>query len=205
LNKKIVLATRNRDKVREITRLLAGIPGLHVMNLDEFPGAPDVVEDGKTLTANAIKKARTVAGFTGCPAVADDTGLEVDYLAGAPGVYSSRYSGENATYAQNVSKLLHEMRSAPAAARRARFRTVVAVCNGSGVECVEGVCEGTISETARGDAGFGYDPVFYVPELDATFAEMTLEQKNRISHRAKAFIKLRDFLLQQQFDLTYRP
>ena len=143
---------------------------------------------------NAIKKAKTIAQFTGLTAVADDTGLEVDYLNGAPGVFSSRYSGVNATYADNVRKLLLEMQGVRREKRTARFRCVVALSDGKNSETVEGVCEGVITEQPRGGNGFGYDPVFYLPEFDCTFTEMELTKKNEISHRAKAFLNLKELL-----------
>ncbi len=190
---KLVLATRNRDKVREIRELLSLI-NIEILTLDEFPDAPDVVEDGATLEENAIKKARAIADFTGLPAVADDTGLEVDYLNGKPGVHSSRYAGAGASYADNVQKLLRELAGVPWQKRRAKFRCVAALCTKAETRTVEGMCDGLITEAPRGERGFGYDPVFYVPELHHTFAEMELEVKNRISHRALAFRKLKELI-----------
>jgi XTP/dITP diphosphohydrolase len=194
---KLVLATGNLDKVREISRLLADLD-VKILTLADFPGAPDVVEDGDTLEANALKKAREIAAYTGLAAVADDTGLEVEALDGAPGVCSSRYSGPNATYADNVRKA---MENVPFEHRVARFRTVVAFCDGEKEETVDGICYGYISETPRGKGGFGYDPVFYVPEFDQTFAEMSVEQKNSISHRGRAFSNFRDLLVASQLYL----
>lgn len=199
MSRRLVLATGNQDKIVEIKNLLEHLE-IEILTLDAFPGAPDVVEDGKTLEENAIKKARAIADFTGLPAVADDTGLEVDYLDGAPGVYSSRYSGEHATYADNVNKLLRELVGVPKEKRSARFRCVAAFCNPNDCRTIEGRCEGVIGEERRGEGGFGYDPVFYVPEYDRTFAEMDLELKNRISHRAKAFLKLRELIEHGEFD-----
>lgn len=190
---RIVLATGNQDKVKEIQELLSGTK-VRLVTLNEFPDAPEVVEDGKTLEENAIKKAKVVSEFTGLPAVADDTGLEVDYLNGEPGVFSSRFSGENATYADNVHKLLAELKGVPWQKRGARFRCVVAFHVSRVTKTVAGVCEGIITEQPKGQDGFGYDPVFYVPEYECTFAEMDLELKNRISHRAKAFLKLKTLL-----------
>lgn len=188
-----MLATRNQDKIAEITQLLHGM-NIELHTLTEFPDAPEVVEDRETLAGNAIKKAREIAEHTGMPAVADDTGLEVDALNGAPGVYSSRYSGENATYADNVRKLIHELEGVSSERRTARFRCVVALVDGNDTQTVDGVCKGVIIETPRGDKGFGYDPVFYVPEYGQTFAEMKPELKNEISHRAKAFAALKQEL-----------
>jgi XTP/dITP diphosphohydrolase len=189
----VILATRNQDKIKEIRQLLSGLD-LKIRTLHEFPGSPEVVEDGSTLEENALKKASEIATYTGLTAIADDTGLEVDLLNGAPGVFSSRFSGENATYGDNVEKLLSELQGVPLEKRSARFRCVVAIVDGDDSRTVEGICEGRIIEEPRGDSGFGYDPVFYVSEQKSTFAEMDLNLKNRISHRAKAFAKLKELL-----------
>lgn len=191
---RLVLATRNRDKVTEIAQLLEEL-NLELHTLIEFPDAPVVIEDGETLKENAIKKAREIAEHTGMPAVADDTGLEVDALNGAPGVYSSRYAGENASYEDNVRKLLQELEAVPSERRSARFRCVVALVAGGDTHTVEGVCNGVIIDAPRGDQGFGYDPVFFVPEHGQTFAEMQPNLKNQISHRARAFEALKQTLL----------
>jgi XTP/dITP diphosphohydrolase len=200
---RIILATQNQDKVREIIKLLQGLT-IEVVTLRDYPDTPDVLEDGETLTENAVKKASVVAQHTRIVAVADDTGLEVDCLNGAPGVYSSRFSGAHASYADNVAKLLDEMRGVPFEKRHARFRTVIAVCNGRDVKCVEGICDGVISESPEGSNGFGYDPVFYVPASQLTFAEMTLAEKNRVSHRGRAFSNLRSLLASGKFNLNYQ-
>jgi len=198
VNKKIVLATGNKDKVKEIVEILKNLD-IELLTLENFPGVPEVVEDGKTLEENARKKARVISGFTKLPAVSDDTGLEVEYLNGAPGVYSSRYSGENATYADNVKKLLDDLKGVPPEKRQARFRCAVVLYSENDTQIVEGVCEGEITDQPRGNGGFGYDPIFFVPECDCTFAEMDLNLKNRISHRAKAFLKLRNLLENDEF------
>src|SRR6187401_2651812 len=190
----LVLATRNRHKATELIQLLGGL-GITIRTLDEFPEAPEVVEDGNTCEANAIKKACAIAEYTGMPAVADDTGLEVDALGGRPGVYAARYAGEGATYEDNWRKLLGEMAGVPRDRRTARFVTVAAVALPSQrVEVATGRLEGLITEEPAGAGGFGYDPVFYVPELRKTLAELSSEEKNRISHRAKAFAQVRDLL-----------
>lgn len=199
MKNKIVLATGNRDKVKEIVEILKNLE-IELLTLKDFPGVPGVVEDGKTLAENALKKARIISGFTKLPAVSDDTGLEVDALNGAPGVYSSRYSGENATYADNVKKLLGDLENVPPEKRQARFRCVVAYYSENSTQIVEGVCEGEITDQPQGNQGFGYDPVFFVPEYDCTFAEMDLNLKNKISHRAKAFLKLRNLLEKSEFN-----
>ena len=185
--RELVLATRNRHKGEELAALL-GDMGITIRTLDEFPDAPEVIEDGDTCEANAIKKARAIAEFTGLPAVADDTGLEVDALGGRPGVYAARYAGEDATYEDNCRKLLLELRGVPHERRTARFLTVAAIAFPSdGVRVAQGALDGVIAEEARGTLGFGYDPVFLIPELGKTLAQLSADQKNTISHRAKAF------------------
>jgi XTP/dITP diphosphohydrolase len=154
-----------------------------------------VVEDGDTCEANAIKKARAIAQFTGLPAVADDTGLEVDALGGRPGIYAARYAGEDATYEDNCQKLLREMAGVPREQRTARFLTVAAIALPSdGIRVAQGTLDGAIAEQASGALGFGYDPVFLIPELGKTLAQLSADQKNTISHRAKAFFKMREIL-----------
>ena len=183
---KLVLATFNRDKARELLDLLA-VEGLELASLADFPGAVSPDEDGATLRENARIKAEAALRHTGLPAIADDTGLEVDALGGAPGVHAARFAGPDATYADNVRLLLERMRDVPPERRGARFRTVCVAVFPDG-RCLEGegIVAGRITEWARGSAGFGYDPVFEVPELGRTFAEMSAEEKNRISHRARA-------------------
>ena len=190
----LVLATGNRDKQQEMKALLKDL-GLTIRTLDEFPAAPVVVEDGETCQANAGKKAREIAQFTGALTLADDTGLEVDALGGRPGVFAARYAGAHATYADNCRKLLDELTGVPAEQRGARFLTVVAIADPvSSIEFVEGVLRGRIAEHCSGGHGFGYDPVFIVPELGETLAALTLDQKNRISHRGQALAKAKDVL-----------
>lgn len=191
---RIVLATRNLDKVQEIQKIFK-YTDIQLVSLDEFPNAGDVVEDGTTLEANALRKAREVHQWTGLPSVADDTGLEVDALNGAPGVYSSRFAGENATYQDNNAKLLQDLSNIPEEERTARFRTVVAFIDSKIEHCVEGVCQGRILTKRVGEQGFGYDPIFFIPEKNKTFAQMTTDEKNEISHRGIAFRKMADWLL----------
>jgi|Deesub1362B_J571_1020462.scaffolds.fasta_scaffold00887_15 XTP/dITP diphosphohydrolase len=191
---RIVLATRNEDKVRELRAILADLP-VEIVSATEFRDLPPVEENGATLEENALLKARAVHRFLGLPALADDTGLEVDALGGRPGVYSSRFAGEQATYEDNVRKLLEELKDVPDG-RTARFRCVAAFVDGETELLAEGVCEGQILHEPRGTGGFGYDPVFYVPEKGKTFAEMTLEEKNRISHRSRAFQRMKELLEQ---------
>ncbi|MFO0706102.1 MAG: XTP/dITP diphosphatase [Nitrospira sp.] len=192
--RELVLATRNRHKGEELAALLGDL-GIRIRTLDEFPSAPEVEEDGLTCEANAIKKATEIARATGLTAVADDTGLEVDALGGRPGVYAARYAGEGATYEDNCRKLIHELSGVPCERRTARFVTVAAiVAPGEPPQVAHGVLDGYITEAPAGARGFGYDPVFYVPELGATLAEISPEQKNRISHRAKAFLQAKAIL-----------
>lgn len=192
--KEIVLATRNRHKGEELASLLGDI-GIRIRTLAEFPDAPEVEEDGETCEENAVKKAVEIARATGMTAVADDTGLEVDALGGRPGPFAARYAGESATYEDNCRKLLQELSNVPRERRAARFLTVAALASPDGdVQTTRGILDGLITEASRGDRGFGYDPVFYVPELGKTLAELTPEEKNRISHRAQAFTKMRKYL-----------
>jgi len=190
-----VLATRNPDKCVELAALLGDL-GIKIRTLADFPDAPEVVEDGDTCRANAVKKAIAIARHTGLPAVADDTGLEVEALGGRPGVHAARYAGERATYEDNWRKLIRELEGVPRQRRRARFITVAAVATPSArVELVEGMLEGVIAEAPAGTQGFGYDPIFFVPQLGKTLAQLAPGEKNRISHRARAFSKVREILL----------
>ncbi len=185
----IILATHNRGKMKEMSSILAHLP-VTLLTLDDFPQIGEIPETGETLKENAFIKAETVHQKTGLPALADDTGLEVDALDGAPGVHSSRYDGETATFEDNCRKMLQEMDGIPSEERTARFHTVIAFVSDSGNEWTEGMVEGRILEKKQGDGGFGYDPLFYYPPLKKTFAELNSEQKNNISHRGKA---LRNF------------
>jgi len=185
---KLVFATLNRDKIREIDALLKNT-SFTLLTLDDFPHIQPIVEDGKTLKQNALKKAKTIFDKTGLLTLADDTGLEVDALNGQPGVFSSRFAGEKATYDENVNKLLALMQNVPDEKRSARFRCVIAMVGSDIEQLVEGVCEGFIIHEKRGDSGFGYDPVFYVPEFKKTFSELDLATKNKISHRGQALKK----------------
>jgi len=185
----IILATHNRGKMKEMSSILAHLP-VTLLTLDDFPQIGEIPETGETLKENAFIKAETVHEKTGLPALADDTGLEVDALDGAPGVHSSRYDGETATFEDNCRKMMQEMDGITAEERTARFHTVIAFVSDSGNEWTEGMIEGRILEIKRGDGGFGYDPLFYYPPLKKTFAELNSEQKNNISHPGKA---LRNF------------
>ena len=163
---------------------------IELVSLDRYPEAPEVVEDGDTFEKNAVKKASLIAEHTGSMTLSDDSGLEVDALGGAPGVYSARYAGENASDADRIRKLLDALHNTPDAHRTAQFRCAVAVAApGRETRVVVGVCEGRITRTPRGDLGFGYDPVFVPAGYDKTFGELGAEVKNQMSHRAKALQK----------------
>jgi XTP/dITP diphosphohydrolase len=183
----LVLATRNRHKVEELSAMLSELP-VRILSFHDFPDMPDVVEDGATLTENAIKKAREVASFTGLPALADDTGLEVDALDGAPGVRSARFAGEPPNWEANNRKLLSDLNGIEGSARAAAFRCVVALAvpGDEEVRTVEGVTHGVILEAARGRGGFGYDPLFLPDGHGLTYAEMRSDEKNAVSHRGKS-------------------
>jgi len=222
----LVLATHNKDKVAEIGRILSGL-NVEISTLDDFPGAPEPVEDGETLEENALKKAREIREFTNRSALADDTGLFVDALDGAPGVKAARFAssgGEgNAGYIENYEKLLEAMKGVDDAVRTATFHTVMAVALSPrdvgwaqdiidsnpdkvfGVRLderrvvdalvTEGFLHGTIGREPKGERGFGYDPVFYIPQYKRTLAEMTADQKNSLSHRYRALVEMRELLI----------
>ncbi len=187
--KRILLATTNRHKEREISEMLG--PELSVLSLKDFPFLPETVEDQPTIEGNAAKKAREAALQTKLWALADDTGLEVEALQGAPGVLSARYARDRSSFQDNIKKLLHNLSQTPAEKRQAVFRTVMALSSPEGeIEMVEGRIEGFITDAPKGNQGFGYDPVFFVPSLKKTFAEMKPEEKNSISHRSLALKKI---------------
>lgn len=190
----IVLATRNEGKVRELQQLLTGT-GFAVVSLADYPNVPEVVEDGDTFEANAAKKAREVAAAVGRITLADDSGLVVDYLDGAPGVHSARFAGQGHDDTANNLKLLQLLDDVPRQKRTARFCCVVALATPDGqVATTQGTCEGVIIETPRGENGFGYDPLFLVPEYNRTFAELDSSTKNAISHRGRALQKAKAIL-----------
>jgi len=190
----VVIATRNSGKLREIRAILAPLE-LKILSLRDFPEIPEIIEDGQTFEENAVKKAAAVARQTGRMAIADDSGLAVDALQGRPGVFSSRYAGERATDAERYQKLLKEMTGTPQGKRGASFICAIAVASPKGkTESVEGQCRGEIAFAPKGSHGFGYDPVFYLPERGKTMAELEPEVKNRISHRAQALEKLKQVL-----------
>tara|TARA_B100001540_G_scaffold249014_1_gene224696 strand:- start:1898 stop:2518 length:621 start_codon:yes stop_codon:yes gene_type:complete len=188
---KVVIGTHNRDKLKELM-LAFKLEDLNIelLSLDSFPEIGDIPETGKTLEENALIKAREVNRITNLPALSDDTGLEVDALHGAPGVFTARYAGENCTYNDNVQKLLDELETVPAPNRTAKFRTVVAYVDGDFEITAEGYCDGLISGSAKGENGFGYDPVFFITNEKRTFSQMTIEEKEKYSHRGKAIRKI---------------
>jgi XTP/dITP diphosphohydrolase len=190
----LVIATRNRKKVEEIRRILEGVP-VALYSLDDFPGCPEAEEDADTFEGNAVKKATAVAQYTKKPAIADDSGLEVYALNGAPGVWSARYAGADADDRKNLEKLLSEMRGIEKEERGARFVCVVALAfPDDGIQAFQGFVEGRIGTEPKGVSGFGYDPVFYPTGFDRTFAEMSPGEKDALSHRGNALKKLRAFL-----------
>ncbi len=188
---KLILASRNKNKIEEMKELVAHL-GIEVFSALDFPDLEEVEEDKPTLEGNALKKARYVNKQTGIPALSDDTGLEVEALDGAPGVYSARYAGEDATYQDNVLKLLAALQGK--SNRKAQFRTVVALVDGDKEYTFEGVCQGSIIEEQQGSKGFGYDPIFMPEDFAETFAQMDASIKNLISHRGKAVQKFVEFL-----------
>ena len=191
---KIVFASGNLGKVREIREMLSCI-NIELVSLKDYPDIPEIVEDGKTFLENALKKARTVSERTGRAVLADDSGLQVDALGGEPGIYSARYAGEGASDDDNINLLLEKLKEVPPEKRTASFCCVLVLYNTDGTyESFESRWPGRIIDDRRGDNGFGYDPVFYVPELNKTAAELPPEIKNRISHRGQSFLKLKQSL-----------
>lgn len=187
---KIVVATHNKDKFKELYHGLKSLK-IKLLSLDDFPEIGEIIEDGKTLEENALIKARTVNQLTSLPAISDDTGLFVDALNGNPGIYSARYAGENSTYLDNVNKMLHEMKNIPEGKRQAKFSTVMAYVDGKRELIAEGFVKGIISNKIKGIGGFGYDSIFYVCNKGKTFSEMSIEEKNLISHRSRAIDALK--------------
>ena len=187
---KIVVATHNKDKFKELYHGLKSLK-IELLSLEDFPEIGEIIEDGKTLEENALIKARTVNQLTSLPAISDDTGLFVDALNGDPGIYSARYAGENSTYLDNVNKMLHEMKNIPEGKRQAKFSTVMAYVDGKRELIAEGFVKGIISNKIKGIGGFGYDSIFYVCNKGKTFSEMSIEEKNLISHRSRAIDALK--------------
>jgi len=193
LSNKLVLATQNLHKQQEMKNILSSLR-TPIIGLDEFPQIGDIEETGTTLTENAFIKAKAVFEFTRLPSLADDTGLEVDSLNGAPGVYSARYAGQNATYKENCDKLLTNLEGLSKDQRTATFKTVIAFFDGKIEHHTEGMVKGIIVDKCRGEDGFGYDPIFMPQSSNMTYAQMDIKHKNSISHRFKALEKMKSFL-----------
>ena len=190
---KVVIATHNKDKLKELKKALSDF-SIELLDLSYFPEIGDIEETGTTLKENAFIKAQCVNELTGLPAIADDTGLEVDFLDGAPGVYSARFAGEECSYIDNVNKMLKMMKNVKNENRTAIFKTVIAFFDGKQELYSEGEVKGLISPEIKGLGGFGYDSIFYIPDERKTFAEMTLEEKNIISHRGRAIQNFKPIL-----------
>ncbi|NLB88874.1 MAG: XTP/dITP diphosphatase [Syntrophomonadaceae bacterium] len=187
--KKLLVATRNKGKLKELEELLSPL-GIEVISLADIPAIPEIEEDGDSFTANAIKKAQETSRLTGYTCLADDSGLVVDALGGQPGIYSARFAGENASDEENNNKLLELMKNVEAQDRTARFVCVIALADANGkIATVEGICEGMIGFTPQGENGFGYDPLFIPHGFNKTFAELSSEEKQQISHRGQALRK----------------
>lgn len=194
---KIVFASRNEGKIKEISEMLKGID-IELVSLNNYDNVPEVAEDGKSFLENALKKARVVSGCTGETVLADDSGLQVDILGGEPGIYSARYSGESATDTKNNKKLLAKLKGIPQENRGASFCCVLILYRTDGsYDCFEGKWRGQIIDESRGSNGFGYDPIFMVPDLKMTAAELPAEIKNKVSHRGQAFAQLKESLLEK--------
>ncbi len=192
--RKVLIASRNRGKIQEIKEILS-MPGLDCLGLDGFPGLPDCPEEGTTFAENARDKAVFYSRLTGLVALGDDSGLEVDALGGAPGIYSARYAGEGATDGQRIDKLLAALKELPGHPRTGRFVCAVSLAEkGREVFAARGVCEGVLTLAPRGTNGFGYDPVFEIPDRGLTYAELSDAEKNSISHRGRALALLRAYL-----------
>jgi XTP/dITP diphosphohydrolase len=189
-----MIATRNKGKIREIRETLRGF-GLRIYALSDFPEVPEIKEDGKNFTENALKKARFYSKYFGMLTIADDSGLEVDSLKGLPGIYSARYAGEGASSQANNQKLLRELQGVPFSKRGARFKCALAMVSPDGKEVIaEGSCKGNIGFREKGKRGFGYDPLFILPTYRRTMAELSLKEKNKMSHRGKALRKIKKII-----------
>ncbi len=197
---KILLASRNQDKLREVQEKVNCL-GIEILTPRDFPELPEVEENGASLAENASLKAITLHRVSGLPTLADDTGLEVEALNGAPGVYSARFAGPGATYADNVAKLLKELTGVPLDRRQARFRCVLAYATAARLQYFSGQIEGLIVLEAAGEHGFGYDPVFYVLAEGKTLAQIPIQRKNQISHRGQALDAWVQYLRKEAFEL----
>jgi len=194
----IILATHNIDKCRELQRAFINT-NIKLLTLKDFPDIHEIIEDGNTLEENAFIKSRTVFNLTKIPTVSDDTGLVVDALNGAPGVYSARYAGENCSYSDNVNKLLLDMENIEKKNRNATFKTVITYVSHDLELVAEGSVKGIITKKPFGDKGFGYDPIFYVLSHKKTFAEMSINEKNKCSHRGQAIANLKQLFAKHKF------
>jgi len=187
----LIVATKNRGKLKEIRELLDGLD-LKITSLADYPDAPRIVEDGKTFKDNAAKKAATISLWTGKLVLGEDSGLEVKALKNRPGIYSSRFAGDQATDKRNNAKLLRELRGVPLRKRQARYRCFAVLTDSSGIiDVVSGSCQGLIAQRARGKNGFGYDPLFIIPKYNKTFGQLPVAIKETMSHRGKAMRKIR--------------
>lgn len=191
---KIIFATGNEGKVKEIQQMLEGM-GIELVSLKDYKNVPEIVEDGKSFLENALKKAKTISEFTGETVLADDSGLSVDVLGGEPGIYSARYAGEKATDEENNALLLAKLKNIPQEKRTAFFSCALVLYKTDGTyESFESRWQGQIIDECLGDNGFGYDPIFFVPELRKTAAELPAAIKNKVSHRGQAFALLKKAL-----------
>jgi len=199
MSKEILVATKNKHKLIEISKLLVGLE-ITLKNLDDYENTPEVIEDKESFIENAAKKAIEYSKFTGIPALADDSGLEVDVLDGRPGVQSARYAGEEQDDSKNISKLIDVLDGVPPDKRTARFKCLVVLAQNDNVlATAEGTCEGMITFSPAGEYGFGYDPVFIPKGYDKTFSELGAEVKDKISHRAIAFNKMAEIIKKKNF------
>ncbi len=190
--RRIILATKNNGKIREVKAMLEDL-NIEILSLNDYKNLPEVKEDGKSFSENAIKKAKIVSEHTGEMVLSDDSGLEVEYLGGEPGVYSARYSGDDATDSSNIKKLLERLEGASIEERNASFRCVLVFYRPDGKYWVfEGSLHGIINDKPVGNGGFGYDPIFFIPELGLTVAQLPPDMKNKISHRAQAVDKFKE-------------
>ena len=189
--KNIIISSSNKHKISEIVTTIKPLFD-KIYSLSDFPDIGDIKEDGTSIVENSFIKSRVAFNHTELPSMADDTVLEVDHLMGDPGIYTARYAGENATYEENMDKLLKNLKGVPWKERRARFKTVVTYVDGENDFFVEGCLEGKILESKQGKLGFGYDPIFYASAQSMSLGDMGLEQKNQISHRAVAIQKFAD-------------
>ena len=191
---KLVIATHNQDKLKELHQGLDNL-NIKLLTLNDFPSIGEIVENGKTLEENALIKAREVHRITSLPSISDDTGLEVDALGGQPGIFTARYAGQNCSYIDNINKMLKEMKNVPEKKRTASFITAMAYVDKHTELTAYGVVKGMIEKKIKSLGGFGYDPIFYVKEYKKTFSDMSIEEKNSVSHRGKAIRAIKSKLI----------